>query len=282
MSVYQIITDRILDKLSSGVAPWRKPWNDGGPPKNLATGRPYRGINYFLLSLAGESPYWLTYRQAQEHGGQVRKGAKGMPVVFWTEWTKRADSEEGDDAQEKIPVLRYYTVFNAAQCDGVAVPADESAKLANHATIDACEAIVKGLPDNRPSFADGLRASYSPSRDRVTMPALGRFDEPESYYATMFHELAHATGHKSRLARKSLTKTTFFGSVDYGHEELVAEMGAAFLCDKAGIGTATIDNSASYLDGWIKAIKGDPRLVVIAAAQAQKAADWILGFNPAE
>jgi antirestriction protein ArdC len=276
MSVYDLATARILQQLENGVAPWRRPW--GGPmrvPRNLTTLKPYRGVNVFLLACQGyDSPFWLTYRQAQEIGGHVRKGEHGAPVVFWTEW-ERPDKETGETA--KIPVLRHYTVFHVSQCEGIGHLVPPVKVLDNpNPPIDRCEAIVGGMPSAPSIRHDFDSAFYRPSADMVGMPPRPRFDSSEAYYATLFHELTHSTGHASRLNRPGIADPARFGSQPYGREELIAEMGAAFLCSHAGIETATLDNSASYIDGWIRAIREDRTLVVTAAAQAQKAADFIL------
>jgi antirestriction protein ArdC len=277
MSVYDLVTARILQQLEQGTAPWRKPW--GGPmrtPRNLTTLKPYRGINVFLLACQGyDAPFWLTYRQAQELGGHVRQGEKGSPVVFWKEW-ETTDKESGEPA--KIPVLRHYSVFHVSQCEGIGhlVP---SVKVVDNPNppIERCETVVGAMP-SAPAIRNDLdSAFYRPSQDMVGMPPRARFDSSESYYATLFHELTHSTGHASRLNRPGIADPARFGSQPYGREELIAEMGAAFLCAHTGIETATLDNSASYIAGWIRAIRQDKTLVVTAAAQAQKAADYVLG-----
>lgn len=274
--VYQIVTDRIIAKLTAGVVPWRQPWANFGMPRNLATGKEYRGINVFLLASAGYSdPRWLTFNQARECGFSVRKGEKGMPCVFWQKgWDRKSD--DGDTEHVDRLILRYYTVFNAAQLAGdVPTLVDGQRQFA---PIDACERVVSEIPDPRPGIEHaGGRAFYSPASDAVTMPARDSFVGPEAYYSTLFHELSHATGHASRLDRKGITQFDKFGSAQYAREELIAEMGAAFLCGQCGIEQATLDNSAAYIASWIRTLRGDPMLAVTAAAQAQKASDWLLG-----
>lgn len=278
-SVYEVITDCILEKLNAGIVPWRKTWRTNGPVRNLISGKPYRGINHFLLGCSPyASPYFLTFKQAQDCKGHVRKGEHGSPCVFWTEW-KGLDKETGEE--KKIPVLRYYTVFNAEQCEGIdhkrlaELQANETGREFN--PIAEAESIVEEMP-NKPSIGHNeSRAYYRPATDSVNMPAQGLFESSESYYETLFHELAHSTGHASRLNRKAVVQTAFFGSGEYGQEELVAEMASAFLCGHCGIVQAILDNSAAYIGAWLRTIKEDAKLVVIAAAQAQKAADYILG-----
>jgi antirestriction protein ArdC len=248
-------------------------------PQNLVSRKPYRGVNVFMLhAMSYESPFWLTFKQAKEMGGNVRKGEHACPVVFW-KWLDVAEASEAT-GKRPVPMLRYYSVFNVAQCDGVTAPAIEGTDRA-HNPIETAEQIVAAMP-KRPAIRHGLdRAFYSPAADSVGMPSPERFETPENYYNVLFHELTHSTGHESRLNRKGVSgvggERAGFGSQSYSKEELVAEMGAAFLCGRAGIGERTIDNSAAYVASWLQRLKDDARLVVQAAAQAQRAADFILG-----
>jgi len=276
--VYQVITDRIIALLEKGVVPWQQPWNCAElAPKNIVSKKPYRGINVFLLSAMRYSlPFWLTYKQAADLGGHVRKGERACPVVFW----KWLDLRKEDGKTERVPMLRYYHVFNAAQCEGIAVP-ELAQPVREHSPIEAAESIVAAMP-KKPEVKHGMaRAYYSPSGDYVGMPSPDQFKTGEEYYSTLFHELTHSTGHESRLNRKGVSGTegnwSSFGSNPYAKEELVAEMGAAFLCGQVGIVERTIDNSAAYISSWLQKLKDDAKLVVQAAAQAQKSSDWILG-----
>jgi antirestriction protein ArdC len=273
-SVYDIITEEILKIMEQGVVPWRKPWNSKDSSCNLVSGKPYRGINVFLLSCAGfNSPWWLTYRQAQEKGGQVRKGEKGRRIIFWKLSGGSEETEAEENKSRKIPLLKYYTVFNLQQVEGVEIPPEPERVVLD--PIANAEAIVKAMPDP-PAFSLGNRAAYNLARDLVIMPDMQDFHGSEEYYSTLFHELAHATGHQSRLNRKEITDIIRFGSHNYSKEELVAEMTASFLCGEAGILPATIQNSASYLQSWAAKLKEDKKMVVCAAAAAQRAADYIL------
>lgn len=273
IDVYQIVTDRVIEALEQGTVPWRKPWGTSGLPSNLVSRKPYRGINAFLLALSPyNSPFWLSYKQAQGLGGCVKKGEKGRPVVFWN-WVERKNEETGKI--EKIPFLRYYTVFNAEQCEGIDAPAGESRK-GEFSPIEEAETVYSGFR-NRPLLGHGGNAAfYVPAEDRVQMPPKEAFDTPENYYHTLFHELTHSTGHESRLKRPGIAEVSRFGSEVYAKEELVAEMGAAFISGFVGI-QSTLPQTASYVQGWLKALKDDRKLVVQAAAQAQKAVDLILG-----
>ena len=277
VSVYFQISERIVGLLEKGVVPWRKPWHTGaGLPRNLITKKPYRGINTFLLhAMSYESPCWLTYRQALELGGNIKRGEKSTPVVFWKH-LEIAGKENGEP--ERIPMLRYYHVFNLAQCEGLKnIPAPPVATPFSAPTKP--DEIVAFMP-RRPEIKHGLRkAYYSRAEDIVAMPDRTYFKTEAGYYATLFHELVHATGHATRLNRPTLTKSTSFGSVQYCKEELVAEMGAAFLCGHAGIENDIIENSAAYIQNWLTQLQNDKTLIVQAAAQAQKAADFILDIK---
>jgi antirestriction protein ArdC len=272
-NAYEIVTESIIKQLKSGVAPWRKPWRTE-PPANLVSKKGYRGINIFLLaSLGYGSRYWVTYRQARALGGNIKKGDHGSRVVFWKfdEYSKE-NKDTGETENRKSILLRHYTVFNLEQCEGIKSPEP----VQSIHPIEQCKSIIRSMP-NPPSFEQDSRAFYRPSIDAVRMPARSAFDSAETYYSTLFHELTHSTGHPSRVGREGIMEHNPFGSEDYSKEELVAEMGAAMLCGIAGIESQTLGNSASYLQSWISRLKSDSRLVVSVAAQAQKAADYILG-----
>src|SRR5713101_1353716 len=271
-SVYEIVTAQVIKQLESGVAPWRKPWRTL-PPANLISKKPYRGINVFLLALAGNgSQYWLTYRQAQALGGNVRRGEHGTEIVFWKFDTFETETTDGETEERKSAFLRYYTVFNLEQTEGLKA----LLALPPASPIESAEAIVKGMP-NPPAFEQDAQAAYIPSRDVVTMPSRTAFDSQAEYYSTFFHELTHSTGHTKTLAREGFDTPQKFGSDSYSREELIAEMGSAMLCGVAGIEQGTLANSAAYLKTWIERLKSDSRLVVSAASAAQKAADYIRG-----
>lgn len=280
--IYAEITDRIIAALEQGVVPWRSPIlgrGQAGHPANLASRKPYRGINVFLLGFSAwshgyGSSYWLTFRQALAAGGSVRRGEKSSPIVFWTqhEMTDRESREK-----KLVPVLRLYNVFNIEQCDGITAPDAVPFEPTEFHPVAAAEVIVTGYTEGPSIQHGGSRAFYRPSTDAVFVPESSRFASTEDYYATLFHELAHSTGHSSRLARGVDTETRPFGSPDYGREELVAEMAAAFLCSHCGIQPAVLDNQAAYIDGWLRVIKSDKRLVLSTAGAAQRATDWMLG-----
>jgi antirestriction protein ArdC len=194
-----------------------------------------------------------------------------VPIVFWKVYTKE-DRDTGDE--EKRFVLRQYTVFNAAQLDDVAVP-DLPVTPHRFNPIERCAQLVDAMPHRPAIIAGHQRAFYTPATDTLHMPIPACFQSPEAYYATLFHELTHSTGHRSRLHRKTLTDLCLFGSRDYAQEELVAEIGASYLCGVCGIANVMIDNSAAYLQSWMQVLRNDAKMLVHAAAQAQKAADYI-------
>ncbi len=286
-SVYGIITERMISLLEQGTVPWQKPWHGGDQiPQNLITRKPYRGVNVFLLHATSyQSPYWLSFKQAKELGGYVRQGEKACPVVFW-KWLDVADEQTNE--AKRVPFLRYYSVFNVAQCDDI--PPDKIPTLSGsqraHNPIEEAERIIAQMPKRPAIQQGGARACYRPSLDRVEIPTPETFRSGQGFYSVLFHELTHSTGHESRLNRKGVCGTdgewSSFGSTPYAREELVAEMGAAFLCGHVGIVERTIENSAAYVQSWLQRLKDDNRLVVQAAAQAQKAADYILGRQAKE
>jgi antirestriction protein ArdC len=274
MNVYEIITKQIIEKLESGTIPWQRPWI-GGPAKNLISNKPYQGINTILLACSGfSSPYWLTFKQAQAKGGHVKKGEKGTIICFWKTYKKSAPTDDDPDNEESRYVLRYYRVFNVDQCEGVEAP---SLKQHDFNPIEQCEKVVNEMPNKPAVKHESSRAFYAPMTDHVNMPKPESFENSEAYYSVLFHELSHSTGHKSRTDRHNLEKTDhMFGSKDYSKEELVAEMGAAFLCGHTGIENKTIDNSAAYIQSWVKKFKDKPKMVIQAAGKAQKSTDYIL------
>lgn len=282
LNVYDIITEKIISQLQQGVAPWRKPWRTE-LPCNLISGKPYRGVNPFLLAPQGYgSKYWLTFNQANKLGGHVRKGEHSSIVTFWNIGPEKTRTNaEGVSKTSKPILLRYYNVFNLEQTENIADKLGLGKAPVRVADIDQCERIVADMP-NKPAIDQSARACYRPSTDTVSMPAKTAFDSIEAYYSTMFHELTHSTGHASRIGRPGIEHVEQFGSESYSKEELIAELGAAMLSGITGISAQTLDCSASYLKSWIQVLKGDSKLVVQAASAAQKAADFILGttFKP--
>ncbi|WP_324680812.1 ArdC family protein [Hymenobacter sp. GOD-10R] len=274
---YQVITDRIIAKMEGGEIPWQKPWHSLGAPRNFVTGHMYTGINAFLLHFLSEGlPFFMTYRQAQDLGGYIRKGAKGFPIIFYNV----VEKETEDGQTKKTPFVKYCTVFNIADVEGVELVVPEFAPV-EHEPIAAAEAIVTSWADRPRITHMDQQAYYVPATDYVNMPLFSSFRSAEQYYQTLFHELTHSTGHRQRLNRPDLAENMAVkGTEGYAREELTAEMGAAFLCGAAGINPeATDDNTAAYLQFWLGRLKADKTLLIKAASHAQKAANLILGAD---
>lgn len=281
--VYAYVTEKIMQELERGCVPWHKPWRTSADgihiPMSFVSKKPYRGINTFLLALARfkagyDSNYWLTFKQIQALGGSV-KGQHSEMIVFWRLLEKPTAEPNTENKTDYIPLLRYYRVFNLDQVTGIAKP--KRGTLPAFAPIKEAKAIASKYQDQVQVTHGGSRAFYRPSSDSITIPEPETFDSPAEYYSTLFHEFTHSTGHKSRLNRPGITETHYFGDEIYSKEELIAEMGAAMLCGIVGVENKTIKNSASYIQSWLSKLRNDEKLVVHAAAAAQKAADFIQG-----
>ncbi len=284
------LTERInalvVAQLENGIVPWRKPWNTAGfMPTSLTTNKEYRGINALILAICGmeyERPLWVTYKQAQALGGTVRKGETALPVVYWSRFVRKADDGPGKDGPgvtlKTGAFMKYYSVFNVAQCDGIEIPAQYDIKREPVATLPALDAIVASYVD-RPEifYREQGRAYYNPVSDSITLPPVNAFESAESHAYTLCHEMIHSTGHESRLKRFAEDETPArFGDANYAREELVADIGAQILLSENGI-QYDMENSASYIAGWLKALKNDPSLIMSAAGKAQNAADRVQG-----
>jgi len=276
--IYQKITDLIIDKLKEGVVPWQKTWRTAYP-RNLITDMEYKGINTLLLGLSDyDSNYWLTFKQCKDLKGNIMKDEHSSMVVFWKPIVSIFDSKDVDETKADIKfVLRYYYVWNTDQCN---LP-DEALKkrntVSNNPKIVEAEELIKKYP-NPPEICINNTAPnprYFPRTDKVEIQSINNFHTADDYYASLYHELIHSTGAKHRLARKGIMDTIQFGSENYSKEELVAEIGASYLCNISGI-QKTIDNQASYIQNWLEVLQNDYRMILIAASQAQKAADYIL------
>ena len=289
--IYTEVTNRIIAQLEQGVIPWKSPYfSKVGFPRNYSSGKPYHGINVFLLGcLRYTSPYFLTFLQAKELGGHVRKGEKGSLVIKYGTYTKEVEGVASTQAtEEKSKFLKGYTVFHASQIEGIEFPEPQNVpELPASAACDRAGEIVAAMP-KAPAMHEGTAIPcYRPSTDSIHMPERRFFTNEEAYFSTLFHELSHSTGHASRLARASLLENKGMDAQGearktYAEEELVAEMGASFLCAHAGIIEAELENSAAYLQGWIDALKSKDAKgwIIRAASQAQKAADFILNIQP--
>ena len=272
----EIIAGKIIEMLDQGVSPWHQPWKCLGVPQSVDR-RPYRGINALLLGMQPyRSPYYCTFNRCKALGGSVMKGQRGHYVVFWDRVTKREKQDDGTETARSFFLLRGYTVFNVEQCSGLPerfYPKEGSGEFLEHA--DA-QAIWDGYAGKPGLFHDSRGAYYSPSEDAIHLPARADFDGSDEYYSTLFHEASHSTGAPGRLAR---LKWDGFGSESYSREELVAEISAQILCQRAGI-TRTLANAASYCKSWASHLRGEnAREIVGACTQAQKAADHILGIG---
>lgn len=287
---YQQVTDLIVEHLEKGVVPWRRPWNrEVGRPCNFQSGKAYQGVNVMLLGCRfAASPWWMTYRQALERGGHVRKGERGAMVVkFGTFKVKELEQPRTEDTKQRQGMfLRGYTVFNATQIEGIQFPESATGPALSVDQRNAkAEAIVSAMPQCPViHYGRGSRACYRPTLDEIDMPPFASFESGDSYYGTLYHELAHATGHESRLNRNSLTKHDAFGGEVYSQEELVAEMAAAFVGMEADIVKDRHEQSAAYLSGWLEVLKAKDhrRWIVQAASQASRAAGFILGKTDAD
>jgi antirestriction protein ArdC len=281
LDLYQLVTDQIIALLEQGIIPWVKPWKDAGIPMNLLSKRPYRGINLWLLnSLDFEKNYFLTWDQIKTLGGSVNKNEKGQMVVFWKNIKKKPEELDTEGTQVTMPMLRYYKVFNIAQCRDIPVSllpvVDENIEPLD--PVLECEAILNSVVDMpQISFKGKAAAYYNVELDEITLPKMKEFKSNHGYYATLFHELVHATGHEKRLNRKTLADRVPFGTPCYAQEELVAELGAAYLCQFTGILQPELSNTVAYLDNWLGVLKNDKRFIIAASGAAQRAVDFI--FN---
>jgi len=287
--VYERVTNRIVEALEQGVRPWAKPWSAGHAEERIlrplrANGIPYRGINVLMLwSEAIEkgyaSPIWMTFKQALELNAHVRKGERGSLVVYASKITRTEADESGEESERDIPFMKGYTVFNVEQIEGL--PEHYYAKP--QAVLDPVARIAHAEAFTVATGADivhgGGMACYSLAEDRVRMPPFESFCNAPAYYATLIHELTHWTRHPKRLARDFGRKR--FGDEGYAMEELVAELGAAFLCADLDLTPGHCDDHAAYIGSWLKALKNDKRAIFTAASHAQRAADYLHGLQPA-
>jgi antirestriction protein ArdC len=285
--VYQRITDQIVADLENGVRTWLRPWNNDGAADVSgirlpirATGENYRGINVFLLwgaaAVAGyTNPMWMTFNKAKELGGNVRKGEKGTFICYASTFVDKKKDEAGNVSEKIVPFLKGYTVFNIEQIDSLperyyAKPSDDKAAAPLAARLEAVDRFVaKTGADVREG---GNRAFYSPAGDSIQMPPAHTFKTPEGFASTLLHETVHWSGHAKRMAR---TFGSRFGDEAYAVEELVAELGAAFLSADLGVAAEARPDHAAYVASWLKVLKNDKRAIFTAASAAQKASDFL-------
>ena len=272
MDIYAEITSRIIEQMEQGIIPWQKPWIGSNAAISYTTGNPYSLLNQMLLGEPGE---YLTFRQCIQAGGHVRKGEKARMIVFW----KPIETEDEKTGEKKIiPVLRYYNVFHISQCKGIASRCIISPVNAP-AADETAESIISSYLERsgvKLYHKDISSAFYRPSDDSISLPYRERFRNTAGYYGTVFHELAHSSGHPSRLNR--IDSTAHFGSEDYSKEELVAEVAASVLINHTGLETPdSFRNNAAYIQNWLQVLKNDKRFIVSASGRAEKAVNFILG-----
>jgi len=268
--VFKVVTDQILKQLEGGIIPWRRPWSTDAPT-SYATNKEYQGINTILLQSNFESPYWLTFRQAQRMGGAVRAGEKGCPIVFVDRIVKEEQNEKGEPSFRVLSFLKYYTVFNWCQTKGL----PEKIPLGrDNQQIPGAEELLRR---RGPCIdTDTERAYYRPHNDTIYLPALDQFESSEAYYATAFHELTHWTGGAGRLCRDTV-RNYHVGKDVRSQEELTAEMGAAFFCQIAALDTSkTLQNSTAYIQSWVRHLQNNPKWVLKSSKQAKDAVEFVM------
>lgn len=282
--ICQKVTDQIIECLENGVVPWNCPMErDGGQvaiPENAATNAPYNGINIITLWLSGmvngyKSGRWMTYKQAQAAGGQVRKGEKSAPGIFYKTLEKESDKTDADGNPkiDRIPMIRGFSLFNLDQIDGLDAFREDATPGPRYdfSPIETGERLMQAAGVT--VHEGGPDAFYRPATDEITMPDRNRFADSAGFYRTYAHELTHATKHTSRCDRKPYQTELSKGS--YAFEELVAEQGSAMVAAQLGL-PQYIENNAAYIATWLVALRNDKRLIFKAAAQAQQASDWIM------
>jgi antirestriction protein ArdC len=281
--IRKMVQGKILEALDKGVNPWRKPWTVDGSlmPHNCISGHQYRGVNVpylWAVQMLNEYPtaQWLTFNQARKAGGHVRKGEKAAAYVIFTKpIVVKDENEDGSEEKKTIHMLRCTPVFNIAQTEGVKLPARETVEVEK---LEPSE-LVASVQDFMGSVGavvkyNGHSAHYAPRKDEIGLPQVEQFESSEAFAATALHELVHWTGHKSRCNRPGIVEFGGFGSASYAMEELVAELGAAMLCERFQVANE-IDNHASYIENWRKVIEADERAIFRAARMAEQAMDWL-------
>lgn len=277
-NIYEEITNRIIGQLESGNIPWHKPWSGvAGGAYNRISKKPYSLLNQMLLKYDGE---YATYKQWSNLGGTVRKGEKSEIVVFW-KILNVEEVKDGKTEKKSIPLLKYINVFHVSQVDGVEPKMIEKKE---HKPIEEAEKIKSDYVDRENIIIKELitdEAFYSPLRDYIQVPCKEQYSDIMEFYSTLFHEMIHSTGHRDRLKRLDCSlKVASFGGEDYSKEELIAEIGSAFLMNHVGIETSkTFNNSAAYIQSWLKVLKNDNRFIVSASSKAEKAMKYILGIK---
>lgn len=277
--IYQTVTQSIIEYLKRGVRPWQKPWDTATPLLPLRfNGVPYRGINTLILWMASEDKEyshstWMTFKQAKDLGGSVRKGEKGTSIVFTSKFTKKESNEEGEEQERTIPFLKSYTVFNANQIDDLPerFSTPSVSPIAEEDRDEHCDEFFEATGADLRHGGD--RAFYHPHKDYIQLPQFMDFVSSEAYYATLAHESIHWTGHKSRLGRELLSFKT--SPEEYAFEELVAELGSAFVCARLGLTLEVREDHASYIEHWLGILEENDRAIFRAASLASKASEFL-------
>lgn len=282
VSLQDKVLGQILTMMEGGKIPWHCPWKRRDQmPINLFTGEKYHGFNSFWLGLlGGGSKYWLGMQQANQLGGRIRKGEAGTPIIFPRLEKMTKKNAEGEE-QEGVALLGFSGgyVWNLNQIDGITAPTEAEYEEKEFNPIQAAEKIIEQMPQRPEIRYSGSSAHYRPSTDLIQLPLIADFESESEYYSTIYHELAHASGHSTRLNRKGITDPARFGSHEYSKEELIAEFASSYLCAEAGIERGTIKNSAAYIQNWARVLKADKTMIFFAAAQAEKAAKYILNVK---
>ena len=289
--VYEEVTNQIIAALEQGVKPWECPWQRNAAALPLrVTGESYRGINHILLNLKAwaqgyRNPVWMTFKQAKDLGGVVRKGEKSSLVLKYGTFEAKDEAPEGETDAKMRGYLKAYRVFNVQQIDGLEeqFPTPDEAKPLATRPIEQLSHIAADVIENMGvGYAEGGdRACYVPSLDKVHMPELSKFKGAELFYSTLFHELSHATGRKRRCDRTKEKAGSKFGNAVYAMEELVAEISAAMMGAQLGFQPGHIEDSASYVQSWLTVLRDDKRAIVKAAAAAQRSADYLMSKSGA-
>lgn len=276
---YEVITERMVDFIEKNKKlPWRKPWVGETAPCNYLTKKPYRGINAILTAISPySSPYFLTFKQVNDLKGKVKKGEKSTPIIFWNLIDKKSKEEDEEDETKKIGFYKMYYVFNAEQIEGIEFKYPKLIEK-EFSPIQLAEDTWEKMQEKPEIFFNGKSAFYNKFSDSVTVPPRETFLNPESFYATLFHELSHSTGHEKRLGRFKDQRYASFGSEEYSREELVAEISSSFILNSLGINSNfTDENSLAYIQSWLQVLKNNPTWIITSANKAEKSANYILG-----
>lgn len=277
--IYKDVTDQVIKGLKVGLIPWKKAWTEETLPKNFKSGRTYIGVNlWVLLAAPFDSNLWLTFNQVKELGGSIKKGEKGTKICYWNVARKEVENgENGELTEKKIFYLKTYTVFNSEQIQGIEFPSIHN--TTGGVTFESAEQLISKY-EGGPSVSHSNRADgayYVPAEDKIMLPQKASFKNTSGYYSTLFHELAHSTGHAKRLNREGVTNYDRFGSEQYSMEELIAEMSACFMLSMCGLSENITTNNQAYINGWIEKLQSDPKVLFQASKEAQKACEFILG-----